>query len=122
MIGVAPRPEISTTRPSPRANGRSGRIWSSIRSAIEISKAISYRSDILIVDKPTSAIGGAETELLFEAIPTPTAYGAGIIYVMHHLSDARAKPATIHLPMESSTGALPYQLGRPQAISSVTIS
>ena len=54
---------------------------------VEIAKAISYRSDILIMDEPTSAIGGAETELLFEAIRTLTAYGTGIIYVTHHLSE-----------------------------------
>ena len=54
---------------------------------VEIAKAISYRSDILIMDEPTSAIGGAETELLFEAIRTLTAYGTGIIYVTHRLSE-----------------------------------
>jgi putative xylitol transport system ATP-binding protein len=54
---------------------------------VEIAKAISYHSDILIMDEPTSAIGGAETELLFEAIRTLTARGTGIIYVTHRLSE-----------------------------------
>jgi putative xylitol transport system ATP-binding protein len=54
---------------------------------VEIAKAISYRSDILIMDEPTSAIGGAETEMLFEAIRNLTAVGTGIIYVTHRLSE-----------------------------------
>jgi putative xylitol transport system ATP-binding protein len=54
---------------------------------VEIAKAISYRSDILIMDEPTSAIGGTETEMLFEAIRNLTAVGTGIIYVTHRLSE-----------------------------------
>jgi putative xylitol transport system ATP-binding protein len=54
---------------------------------VEIAKAISCQTDILIMDEPTSAIGGAETELLFEAIRTLAAMGTGIIYVTHRLSE-----------------------------------
>jgi|GEM_PF-2875001 putative xylitol transport system ATP-binding protein len=45
------------------------------------------RSDILIMDEPISAIGGAEAAILFEAIRNLTAYGTGIIYVTHRLSE-----------------------------------
>lgn len=54
---------------------------------VEITKAISRRSDILIMDEPTSAIGERETQMLFDAIRTLTAEGVGIIYVSHRLTE-----------------------------------
>ena len=54
---------------------------------VEIAKAISHDSRILIMDEPTSAIGEAETEMLFEAIRSVTAHGAGVVYVSHRLTE-----------------------------------
>ncbi len=54
---------------------------------VEIAKAFSRDSDIMIMDEPTSAIGEKETEILFEAIHSLTAQGTGIIYVSHRLSE-----------------------------------
>ncbi len=54
---------------------------------VEIAKAISHESTVLIMDEPTSAIGEAETEILFDAIRTLTAHGVGVIYVSHRLTE-----------------------------------
>ena len=54
---------------------------------VEIAKAFSHDSEILIMDEPTSAIGERETEVLFDAIRRLTAHGAGIVYVSHRLSE-----------------------------------
>ncbi|WP_202033059.1 sugar ABC transporter ATP-binding protein [Rhizobium rhizogenes] len=54
---------------------------------VEIAKAISQNSKVLIMDEPTSAIGEAETDILFEAIRSLTQQGVGIIYVSHRLSE-----------------------------------
>ncbi len=54
---------------------------------VEIAKAISHESKVLIMDEPTSAIGEAETEVLFDAIRTLTAQGVGVIYVSHRLTE-----------------------------------
>ncbi|NTF59510.1 sugar ABC transporter ATP-binding protein [Agrobacterium rhizogenes] len=54
---------------------------------VEIAKAISQQSKILIMDEPTSAIGEAETDILFDAIRSLTQQGVGIIYVSHRLSE-----------------------------------
>lgn len=54
---------------------------------IEIAKAISHHGRILIMDEPTSAIGEAETAILFAAITQLKAQGVGIIYVTHRLSE-----------------------------------
>ena len=54
---------------------------------VEIPKAFSRDSEIIIMDEPTSAIGERETEVLFDANRNLTAHGAGIIYVSHRLSE-----------------------------------
>lgn len=54
---------------------------------VEIAKAFSHQSEIIIMDEPTSAIGENETEILFDAIRSVSAQGAGIIYVSHRLSE-----------------------------------
>jgi len=54
---------------------------------VEIAKAFSHDSEIIIMDEPTSAIGERETEVLFDAIRSLTAHGAGIVYVSHRLSE-----------------------------------
>jgi putative xylitol transport system ATP-binding protein len=54
---------------------------------VEIAKAFSRECDVMIMDEPTSAIGESETEVLFDAIRSLTAQGAGIIYVTHRLSE-----------------------------------
>jgi ABC-type sugar transport system ATPase subunit len=54
---------------------------------VEIAKAISYESAIIIMDEPTSAIGETETETLFRAIRDLAAAGTGIVYVSHRLNE-----------------------------------
>lgn len=54
---------------------------------VEIAKAISFDSSVLIMDEPTSAIGEHETGVLFSAIQRLKEEGVGIIYVSHRLSE-----------------------------------
>ncbi len=64
-----------------------GRLSLAQTQLVEIAKAFSRQSDIIIMDEPTSAIGESETEILFEAIRQVTAQGAGVLYVSHRLSE-----------------------------------
>ena len=57
------------------------------RQLVEIAKALTHDADVIIMDEPTSAIGEAETERLFETIRLLTAEGKGVIYVSHRLSE-----------------------------------
>ena len=57
------------------------------RQLVEIAKALSHEADVIIMDEPTSAIGEAEVERLFETIRLLTAEGKGVIYVSHRLSE-----------------------------------
>jgi len=56
---------------------------------IEISKALALNARLLILDEPTAALGGSETELLFRQIERLKADGVGIIYISHRLEEIR---------------------------------
>ncbi len=54
---------------------------------VEIIKAISYNSRILVMDEPTSSISDKEVDYLFSIMRTLTAKGVGIIYISHKMSE-----------------------------------
>jgi len=54
---------------------------------VEIIKAISYNSKILVMDEPTSSISEKEVKFLFETMRNLTAKGVGIIYISHRMSE-----------------------------------
>lgn len=54
---------------------------------IEIAKALALNARLLILDEPTAALGGAETELLFRQIERLKADGVGLIYISHRLDE-----------------------------------
>lgn len=54
---------------------------------LEILKAISYQSDIIIMDEPTSAITQKEVEVLFKKIFELKARGAAVIYISHKMDE-----------------------------------
>ncbi|TMV83487.1 sugar ABC transporter ATP-binding protein [Thioclava sp. BHET1] len=56
---------------------------------IEIAKALALDAKLLILDEPTAALGGAETEALFEQIRKLRAEGVGIIYISHRMEEIR---------------------------------
>ncbi|MBV1703661.1 MAG: sugar ABC transporter ATP-binding protein [Hyphomicrobiales bacterium] len=57
------------------------------RQMVEIAKAVSYDSDILIMDEPTSAITEKEVEHLFRIVRTLKERGAGIVYITHKMNE-----------------------------------
>ncbi len=54
---------------------------------VEIVKAISYKSQIIVMDEPTSAIADAEVEMLFSIIRRLTAAGISVIYISHKMDE-----------------------------------
>lgn len=56
---------------------------------IEIAKALTLDARLLILDEPTAALGGAETELLFKQVERLKSEGVGIIYISHRLEEIR---------------------------------
>jgi len=55
---------------------------------VEIARALSVNSRILIMDEPTSALSAAEVEVLFKVIHDLTNRGVSIVYISHHLEEA----------------------------------
>ncbi|MBB4144172.1 sugar ABC transporter ATP-binding protein [Rhizobium rhizoryzae] len=56
---------------------------------VEIAKALSFNSRILIMDEPTSAINDKEVEHLFAIINDLKAHGVGIIYITHKMDEVK---------------------------------
>jgi len=54
---------------------------------VEIAKALSLKSDILIMDEPTSALTETEVERLFHVIETLRARGVTILYISHKMEE-----------------------------------
>lgn len=56
---------------------------------IEIAKALSFKSEVLIMDEPTAALTEAEIEDLFRFIRNLKKQGVGIIYISHRMDELR---------------------------------
>ncbi|MCE5974880.1 sugar ABC transporter ATP-binding protein [Sinirhodobacter sp. WL0062] len=57
------------------------------KQMVEIAKAVSYNSDVLIMDEPTSAITESEVEHLFAIIRDLRSRGVGIVYITHKMNE-----------------------------------
>ena len=57
------------------------------RQMIEIAKAVSYESDVLIMDEPTSALTDKEVDHLFRIIGDLRGQGKGIVYITHKMNE-----------------------------------
>ncbi len=57
------------------------------RQMVEIVKAISFNSRILVLDEPTSSISDKEVNFLFDTMRNLVAKGVGIIYISHKMSE-----------------------------------
>lgn len=58
------------------------------QQVVEIARALSVDSRILIMDEPTSALSASEVEVLFKVIRDLTSRGVSVVYISHHLEEA----------------------------------
>ena len=54
---------------------------------VEIAKALTLKARLLILDEPTAALGGEETERLFTQIDQLRKQGVSFIYISHRLEE-----------------------------------
>lgn len=54
---------------------------------VEIAKALSFESRVIIMDEPTDALTDTETAALFNVISELKAEGRGIVYISHRLKE-----------------------------------
>ncbi|WP_256939596.1 MULTISPECIES: sugar ABC transporter ATP-binding protein [unclassified Arthrobacter] len=57
---------------------------------VEIAKALSYKSRILIMDEPTAALNDAEVATLHDLIRNFTNEETGVIYISHRMDELKA--------------------------------
>lgn len=58
------------------------------RQMVEIAKALSIKSRLIIMDEPTATLTGKEVKKLFEIIKNLRKKGVSIIYISHRLEEA----------------------------------
>ena len=56
---------------------------------VEIAKALSFDSRVLIMDEPTAALNNAEIAELFRIIRELKARGVGIVYISHKMDELK---------------------------------
>lgn len=54
---------------------------------VEIAKALSFESKVIIMDEPTDALTDKETDFLFKVINELRDQGCGIVYISHRLKE-----------------------------------
>lgn len=56
---------------------------------VEIAKALSFNSKVLIMDEPTSALNDAEVDHLFAIIAELKTQGVGVVYITHKMDEVK---------------------------------
>ena len=59
------------------------------RQMVEIAKAVSYHSKVIVLDEPTSSLTEEEVEHLFRIINMLRDRGVGIIYISHKMAEIK---------------------------------
>ena len=59
------------------------------RQMVEIAKAVSYKSKVIVFDEPTSSLTEEEVEHLFKIINMLRDRGVGIIYISHKMAEIK---------------------------------
>ena len=66
-----------------------GELTVAMQQMVEIAKALSFHSRVLIMDEPTAALNNAEIEDLFRIIRELQSQGVGIVYISHKMDELR---------------------------------
>ncbi len=69
--------------------GEVGYLTVARQQLVEIAKALSYNSNVLIMDEPTSALNTTEVAHLFAIIRDLKAQGVAIVYITHKMDEVK---------------------------------
>jgi ABC-type sugar transport system ATPase subunit len=92
------------------------------RQMVEIAKAVSYKSDVLIMDEPTSALTQKEADHLFAIIRDLRAQGVGIVYITHKMNELSRSRMMIRWCVMHAPSRPTGLMGSPATTSAVAWS
>ena len=72
-----------------------GNLTVSQRQMVEIAKAVSYNSKIIVLDEPTSSLTEKEVDHLFRIMRSLKEKGVGLIYISHKMEEILAISDTV---------------------------
>ena len=85
---------------------------------VEIAKALSYQSQILIMDEPTAALNPREVDELFRVIKQLRAEGVAIVYISHKMDEIQRISDRITVMRDGKTiGTVPAQTPMNQIVA-----
>lgn len=102
-----------------QADWRVERLSPAGKQLVEICRAISFGSSLLIFDEPTSSLSAAETEEVFRIVRTLRERKMGVIYITHRLEELRAIGDRVTVLRDGATvhTGLLSELTTPQLIA-----
>lgn len=77
------------------AKTRLGELSLGEQQMVEIAKALSFESRVIIMDEPTDALTDTETQALFGVINELRDQGCGIVYISHRLKEILRSATTL---------------------------
>jgi ribose transport system ATP-binding protein len=89
---------------------------------VEIAKALSYRSRVLIMDEPTAALNDTEIAELFSIIRKLRGEGVGIVYISHKMDELKRIADRVTVMRDGETvGTVPAAETPVEAIISMMV-
>jgi ABC-type sugar transport system ATPase subunit len=67
-----------------------GRLSPAQKQLVEICRAVTHGSSVLIFDEPTSSLSHGESEEVFRTVLSLKSRGMGVVYITHRLDELRA--------------------------------
>jgi ribose transport system ATP-binding protein len=88
-LNIAAREILSRMHVNKDPRAMVGELTVASQQMVEIAKALSFDSRVLIMDEPTSALNDAEIAELFRIIRELKARGVGIVYISHKMDELK---------------------------------
>ena len=98
----------------PTRGSSSGELRVGDQQLVEIAKALSLDTDILIMDEPTSALTETEVARLFRVIERLRSRGVTILYISHKMDEVFRLADRITVLRDGATGRRPSAAARPR--------
>jgi len=90
---------------------------------VEIVKAISFNTQILVMDEPTSSLSDEEVDKLFETIGTLKSHGVSIIYISHRSQNIKKAIESYFWKVDQNDKIIPEPDGHePDTLAAIRYS